>query len=146
MRSRSFVAGLATLLVAFGPNGLSAQQPESNVNVTVSYTGKGTVSDANQIWVFLFKTPDVNASSQPLDVRALGKNGSTAQFTAVGSEPVYVYVLYDEKGGYDGRLGPPPAGTPIGMYSLDKKTAAPVKAAKGTQLKITFGDSVRWAP
>jgi hypothetical protein len=69
------------------------------------------------------------------------KNGGTATFSGL-SDPVYVFVVYDEKGDYDGQSGPPPPGTPVAMYS--GPTGEPIAVKAGTKLKMTFDDSNRW--
>lgn len=119
-------------------------QGQGDVAVTVTYKGAGTVSASNRIWVFLFDHPVVTMQSQPVDARTITTNGGTAPFTTSGSGPLYVYVLFDERGDYDGSAGPPPIGTPMGLYSVDRKTAAPVKVEKGVTLNITFSDAFRW--
>jgi hypothetical protein len=59
-----------------------------------------------------------------------------------GTGPVYVFVALDSHGGYDATSGLPPAGSPIGNYTTDGKTAAAVKVTPVTNVKVTFGDSV----
>ena len=124
--------------------GGQAASQTGDLTVTVSYTGKAPVNETNQIWVFLFATPTVDQNSRPIDARALAKNGGSVHFKTGGAGPLYVWVTYDEKGGYSSTAGPPPPGTPIGRYSIDKKTAAPVAIKPGTKIKIAFGDAMRW--
>ena len=114
-----------------------------DVNVTVTYKGKGPVDDTHEIWVFLFDTPTVDAQSQPVMTATVKKSGGTATFKNVTQDTVYVRMAYDEKGTYDGLTGPPPPGTPIGMYSIDGKTAAPIKPGRAAKVKVTFDDSRR---
>lgn len=114
-----------------------------DVSVTVTYKGKGPVDDTHEIWVFLFDTPTVDASSQPVMTTTVKKSGATATFKNVTQDTVYVRMAYDDKGTYDGNAGPPPPGTPVGMYSTDGKTAAPVKPGPAAKVKVTFDDSRR---
>ena len=112
------------------------------INVTVQYTGKSQVTEKTPIWVYLFNTPNANAQTAPISVKKLTKNGSAVQFEYGGTAPVYVFVALDTAGGYDARSGPPRVGSPIGNYTTDGKTAAPVKMAAVANVKITFNDSV----
>ncbi len=116
------------------------------INVTIQYTGKSRVTEKTPIWVYLFNTPNANAQTPPLTVKRLAKNGGAVQFEYGGSAPVYVFVSLDAKGGYDPNTGPPEAGSPIGNYSTDGKTATAVKISPSTNITITFNDSVVFKP
>jgi hypothetical protein len=113
-----------------------------DVAVTVTYKGKGTVDEKHEIWVFLFPSAEI-AGARPLATEVVKKNGGTATFTNVSQSPVYIRTVYDEKGDYDGFSGPPPPGTPIGQFSKDAKTIAPVTPGPGAKVKVTFTDAVR---
>jgi hypothetical protein len=56
---------------------------------------------------------------------------------------VYVVLVYNEKGDYDGRSGPPPAGTPLSTYG---KAGKPVAVTPGAGVKVShaFDDARRW--
>jgi hypothetical protein len=113
-----------------------------DVAVTVTYKGKGTVDETHEIWVFLFPSAEI-AGARPLATEVVKKNGGTATFANVTQSPVYIRTVYDEKGDYDGFSGPPPPGTPIGQFSKDAKTIAPVTPGPGAKVKVTFTDAVR---
>ena len=116
----------------------------TDVAVTVSYTGKGVVDAAHNIIVFLFSTPTVGPSSQPLGApQIVTKNGQTVTFNNITTKPVYIFAIYNEKGTYDGASGPPPAGTPIGMYGT-AKGATPVTPGMKTPVKLTFTGATKW--
>jgi hypothetical protein len=125
---------------------LQARQAAPDVIVTVQYTGKATVSEQTPIWVFLFNTPQPGEGTPPIAAKTLAKNGGTVEFPYGGNEQIYVFVVFDAKGNYDGNTGPPPAGTPIGSYSSDGKGPTPVKVTQSTKLKIVFDDSVVYKP
>jgi hypothetical protein len=56
---------------------------------------------------------------------------------------VYVFAVYDQTGGYDGRSGPPPRGVPKAIYTRTARGApAPVKG--GQAISFTFTDAERW--
>ena len=114
-----------------------------DVTVTASYKGQGTVDPKHAILVFLFDHPTPTASSEPLALQVITKNGDTATFKDVAAETVYVTVVYDEKSNYDGRSGPPPAGTPIGSYTKAGKPV-PIKPGADAKVTVAFDDSRRW--
>jgi hypothetical protein len=111
--------------------------------VTASYKGKGTVDAKHAILVFLFDHATPTAASEPLAMQVITKNGDTATFKDVAADSVYVTVVYDEKSDYDGRSGPPPAGTPIGSYTKAGKSV-PVKPGPDAKVTVAFDDSRRW--
>ena len=114
-----------------------------DVSVTVTYTGKGKVDEAHEILVFLFDHPTPAAGSEPLGMQVTTKSGGTVTFKGVARDPVYITLVYDEAGNYDGQGGPPPAGAPIGSYMKNGK-AIPVKPGADAKVKVSFDDSVRW--
>ena len=115
-----------------------------DVTATVTYSGKGKVDDTHEIWVFLFETPKIDASSQPIAVESITKSGGTATFKGIMPERVYMAVTYDEKGDYDGKG--PPFGLPTRMYSKDGKTNDPITPGPKGHVKLTFDDSSRLEP
>ena len=114
-----------------------------DVTVTATYKGKGPVDEKHAILVFLFDHPSPTASSVPLSLQTIVKNGGTVTFKGVAESTVYVTLVYDEKSDYDGRSGPPPAGTPIGSYAKAGKPV-PVTPGPGAKVVVTFDDSRRW--
>jgi hypothetical protein len=120
------------------------QNKGNDVSVTVSYTGKGPVDTTHEIWVFLFDTAAIGQGVRPLAVQTIKKSGETTTFKNVTQDPVYVAAVYDEKGNYDGNTAPPPSGTPIAYYNVEKKpVASPVKTAGGAKIKVSFSDALR---
>jgi hypothetical protein len=118
----------------------------TDVSVTISYTGKGPVDPGHAILVFLFADPNIGPGSQPLGPPQLAtKNGATVTFKNVSAKQVYVAAIYNEKGNYDGQSGPPPAGTPMGIYRKDAKSA-PIAVTPGakTAVKMSFSDATRF--
>jgi hypothetical protein len=111
------------------------------VKVTIDYKGKGTVDGSHRVWVWLFDTPDIGPGAMPIAQMAVEKNGDVAVFD-VSNEKVWIAVAYDEKGMMGGD-GPPPSGTPIGIYSMG--TGAPEAVTAGAQgaVVVTFDDSLR---
>jgi hypothetical protein len=118
----------------------------NDVSVTVSYTGKGPVDAKHPIILFLFTDPNPGNTSQPLGPpQTATKNGATVTFKNVTAKQVYVTAVYVEKGDYTGVGGPPPAGTPIGMYRKDAKSPpTPVTPGPKTHVKMTFNDARRF--
>lgn len=146
------VAGSTATLQAQGrqatppPPAPAAAAATKDVTVTVTYTGKGTVDAGHQILVFLFSDPNVGPTSRPLGPpQMVQKNGATVTFKEVAATPVYVFAVYDDKGGYNGQSGPPAAGTPIGFYTkVAKQPPTAVTPGPKTAVKMTFNDTKRW--
>jgi hypothetical protein len=153
---RTHLLGLAAILVlgpstsAYAQARQSAPPPAAaaakNVTVTVTYTGKGAVDAKHNVLVFLFDNPNIGPDSRPLGgPQVMQKNGSTVTFKDVSTPSVYIVAVYDELGGYDGVSGPPPAGTPIGMYSNDPKSpGVPVTPGPKAVVKMSFNDAKRF--
>jgi hypothetical protein len=122
----------------------AAAPAATEVGVTVTYKGKGPVDAGHRIILFAFGDPNVTSASRPIGAAQFAsKNGETLTFKNVTS-PIYVFVVYDEKGTYDGVSGPPPAGVPATIYRKAPK-AAPIAVAPGSPvIKFTFDDSERW--
>ena len=141
---RIVLLGVLVVLVAMAtmPGPVAELDAAGDVAVTVTYKGKGTVDQTHEIWVFLFPSPEI-AGARPIATEVVRKNGGTATFANITESPVYIRTVYDEKGDYDGFSGPPPPGAPIGQYSKDAKTIAPVTPGPGAKIKMTFTDAVR---
>jgi hypothetical protein len=115
----------------------------TDVAMTVTYTGKGVVDATHNILVFLFSDPNVGPNSQPLGPpQIVQKNGGAITFNNVTTKPVYAFAIYNEKGTYDGRSGPPPAGTPVGFYGAATPTA--ITPGMKTPIKFTFTGAKKW--
>ena len=114
-----------------------------DVSATITYTGKGTVDADHQIVVFLFAEPTVGPQSRPLGPpQIVTKNGQTITFKDAPGSAVYILAIYGGK--YDGRNGPPPAGTPIGFYSKDGKAPTAVTPGTKTPVKLTFNEAKKF--
>lgn len=118
------------------PLGLQA----TDISVTASYTAKAPVDEKHRIFIFLFDHPTPTAGSEPLRMQAISKNGATATFPGITTNPVYVTLVYDEKANYEGTSAPPP-GAPIGAYL---KNGKPVPVKPGDKVTVSFDASVRW--
>lgn len=115
----------------------------SELPVTVTYTGKGTIDASHRVIVFLFADGDITSASRPLDRLYVTKSGETVTFKNV-TTPVYVFALLDTTGGYDGVSAPPPAGVPSATYRKPPK-GPPTAVKAGAPIKFTFDDSERWS-
>ena len=114
-----------------------------DIPVTVMYTGKGTVDADHQIVVFLFNEATVGPQSHPIgSPQYVTKNGQTVTFKDVPENAVYILGIYGGK--YDGRGGPPPAGTPIGFYSKDGKAPTAVTPGAKVPVKLTFDEAKKF--
>lgn len=139
---------VASLHAQTKPPAATAPKPAAiaatDVAVTVNYTGKGAVDAGHSILVFLFSDPKIGPNSEPLGPpQIVQKNGQTVTFNGITTKQVYIFAIYNEKGTYDGRSGPPPAGTPVGMYGTAKGPTAVTPGMK-TPIKLTFTGATKW--
>jgi hypothetical protein len=119
----------------------AASEEEGALEVTVTYKGKGDVSAAHEISIFLFTDPNITEASEPVGVGTVEANGGHATFK--GLPPVvYIAVVYDEAGTYE-RQGPPTPGTPVFIHGMAAGAAEAVKPGKGAKVSVTFDDSTR---
>jgi len=125
----------------------AAQAAQSDLSVTVTYTGKGKVDAQHNLQVFLFSDPNfMTGNIQPLALKMTDKSGGVVTFKGVMPKTVYICAIYNETGNYDGRSGPPPAGTPIGIYRKPPTATAPTSVTPGPDVKVnlTFNDAKRY--
>jgi hypothetical protein len=122
----------------------AAATKSTDIPVTVTYKGKGTVDAAHKIIVWAFADLNITSSSRPITQVFVTKNNETVTFKDIGTAPVYLFAVHDEKGGYDGISGPPPHGLPSAHYRKTPK-GAPTPVTAGTAVKFVFDDSVRWS-
>jgi len=120
-----------------------AKPAATDVAVTLTYKGKGTVDAQHQLIAWLFTDTNITPDSRPVATESTAKNGDTITFKNAPSGPLYLFVVYDEKGGYDGRSGPPPAGVPKALYAKTAK-GAPTPVKPGEAVRVTFTDAERW--
>jgi hypothetical protein len=114
---------------------------ERTLEVSVTYTGKGEVSKAHEVSIFLFTDPNINESSMPVAVGTVEENGG--HFTFADLPPVvYIAVVYDDTGTYEHEAAPPP-GTPVSIHGMASGAAEAVKSGKGAKVAVTFDDSNR---
>jgi len=119
----------------------SASPEDSALEVTVTYTGKGEVSAAHEISIFLFTDPNITENSEPVGVATVETNGGHATFKAL-PPVVYIAVTYDETGTYE-RQGPPLPGSPVSIHGMAAGAPEGVKSGKGAKVSVTFDDSNR---
>jgi uncharacterized protein (DUF2141 family) len=140
------VGALAIILSAPLLAGQDTPAETGNLAVTVKYTGAGTVDKDHRIWVWLFDNPNTDtwADTQPLAVGMLTENATAYKFTGLPKQ-IYFAMAYDDKGGYDGTTGAPPAGTPISVYGMSSSGAAvAVDTGDADQaVETSFDDTMR---
>ncbi|RPI24093.1 MAG: hypothetical protein EHM61_18080 [Acidobacteria bacterium] len=151
------VVGLALAVPVFGQE-TQAQQPkadqaqpnaqpqEGTLKLTVKYAGsEGTVDQTHKIWVFVFDTPEFSSGQvMPLRYESIAENGGTFTFTFT-IPAVYLAVAFDKQGGYE-MSGPPPSGTPLGIYMTgETQGPSPIKIESGktTEIQMQFDDSIK---
>jgi hypothetical protein len=144
----ALIAAVAVLFTAtVTPQALQASPPVEHmsagtVKITVTYKGKGPVDTSHKLWVWLFDTPNIGPGAMPIDQIALDKNGTDAVFENVAGDKVYVAVAFDEKGAMMGD-GPPPTGTPIGIFTGPDGMPNGVTPGGKDPVALTFDDTIR---
>jgi hypothetical protein len=118
-----------------------AAADERALDVTVTYSGKGTVSAKNEISIFLFTDPNITEASMPVAVGVVEENGGHFLFKDL-PPVVYVAVVYDDTGTYNRDTAPPP-GTPVMLYGMTAGAPEAVKTGKDAKVNVTFDDSNR---
>jgi hypothetical protein len=143
MKRFALTLAVATAIAAGTIGDVRAAEPQgSPVKITVKYTGKGDVDKSHRIWIWLFDTPNIGPGSMPLAELSIEKNGDTATFEGVSGEKVWVAAAYDLSGSMVGQ-GPPPSGTPVGMFSSAAGAPEPVIVGGKTPVTLTFDDSFK---
>ena len=122
----------------------AAKPAATDLAVTITYKGKGTVDANHQLIVWLFTDANITSNSRPVATLSTAKNGDTVVFKDVPAAPVYIFAAFDSKGGYDGRSSAPPAGIPTALYSKGPKGPATAVKAGGPAVKLTLDDSQHW--
>jgi len=119
-----------------------AKVTAGTVKVTVNYKGKGTVDGSHRVWVWLFDTPDIQPGAMPIAQMFVDKNGAVATFDGVTAKQVWVVCAFDEQGAMDGN-GPPPSGTPVGIFMGPEGMPKSVIPGDTASAVVTFDDSFR---
>lgn len=129
---------LSTVLAAAA----SARVAAGSVKVTLNYKGKGTVDGSHRVWVWLFASPDISPGSMPIAELTVDKNGGVATFEGISAERVWIVAAFDEQGVMSGQ-GPPPSGTPVGIYLGSDGIPKGVAPGDAATAVLTFDDSQR---
>ena len=118
----------------------------SSLEVRLNYTGPGTVDAKHQIFVVLWDSPDfISGGAMPIEILPVSMKDGKVTFTGVKANPAYFSAAYDPTGQWDGKSGPPPSGSALGLYSKEAGKPEPVKpdAAKTVSVELVFDDSIK---
>jgi len=141
LRKSLVVLAAAVALSAIAPPRAAAQET-GQLKVTVEYKGPGTVDKSHQIFVWVFDTPDISGSTEPISADVITTSGGTASFSGL-PKTVYLAAAFNEKGDYDGTQGPPPTGTPVTIYGGMGTAKAVESGGAEAAVTVTFDDSTR---
>jgi hypothetical protein len=125
----------------------NAPTQDSTLVVRVTYAGEGQVNPSHKLYVAVWDTPDFikdDSKLQPLDSKAVTSKTSTVQFTGLKKNPVFVSLVYDPAGTYDGNSRPP-AGASLGLYSHEQGIPSPIQPKPGqtTSVAARLDDSTK---
>jgi uncharacterized protein (DUF2141 family) len=140
----ALAAALVAAAIVLGASAhvTAAQQVAGELKVTIDYKGAGTVDKTHQVFVWVFDTPDISASSTPIASDVVTANGASVSFSGL-PKTVYLAAAFNEKGDYDGTQGPPPSGTPITIYGSPGPATGVTTGGPEAVVTVTFDDSVR---
>ena len=139
----------ALLLMTLSTGAYAGQDGKSSGNarvlkMPVHYAGAGTVDEKHKIYVFVFNSTDfMQGDGQPVASSTTTSKEETATFSDLTDSPVYVAVVYDPNGAYDGQ-SQPPSGSSTAIYSKTTPgTPEPIviDSGKTVELAITFDDT-----
>jgi hypothetical protein len=118
----------------------------AEIKVQLHYSGSSTVDKKHKVFVALWDSPAFATSHViPLAVESVSSKDGVATFSDVKINPAYVSAAFDPTGEWDGKSGPPPEGSILGMYSKTPGEPAPVTVSPGkaATVDLSFDDSVR---
>ncbi len=138
---------LLGLLFAVPRQAISQDQSKgSTLQVRVNYTGTGTVDEKHKIYVVLWDSMAfVDGEAMPVELEPSSSKNGTVTFSDVKKSPAYVSAAYDPNGQWDGKSGPPPDGSSLGLYSKTPGKPEPIDIAPGktATIELSFDDSVK---
>ena len=159
----------AVLLSVLLFRALAATQPDlraatshRTLKVRLSYTGAGIVDENHRIYVLLFDSNPLTASSlvdstaeaaPPATTTGVShilrrfstsRNNETITFDYLASSAVYAAAFIDKNGCYDGH-SEPVSGAPMGLYKKAPGQVEPIRLRNGKSVKIvlTFDDTTK---
>ena len=113
----------------------------STLEVTVRYTGAGEVGKHHGLVAIVLDRADFrDPATRILGMRYLTTNGSSVSFADLTVERVFVFAIYDEKGGFTG-VGAPLG--PLGFVAGGDGAPAPVSVREEPRVTLTFDDARR---
>ena len=142
---------LASLALAVMQNTtlVSARQTESTaqqghtLKLSVHYTGSGPVDQTHKVYVFLFNSTDfMDGEGHPIATTTASSKEETVSFPKLTDSPVYVAVVYDPTGVYEGH-SQPPSGSSTALYEKSPNVPEPITIdpAKPTEISLSFDDT-----
>ena len=139
--------GLASMAAMAQPPKPPEKPAESRtLKAKINYTGAGTVDANHKIFMFVFDSPSfMQGTAIPIASGSTAAKDGTAAVSKLSVSPVYISVCFDAKGGYDGVSGPPPSGSPLGVYWKTPPTPEPVQIDPGktVEVEVAFDDSFK---
>jgi hypothetical protein len=161
-RDAALLASTLFRVLAVTQLGVCAATTHSALKVRLNYTGAGIVDENHKIYVLLFDTNPLAASSlvdstseMTPPVAAAGvshilrrfsasRKDGTITFDFLRSPAVYAAAFVDRNGSYDGH-SEPVSGAPMGLYRKAPDKIQPIRLKSGKSVKIilAFDDSTK---
>lgn len=146
--NKYLTAIFGVLLLALCSGARAAQDGKASSNartlkMNVHYTGAGTVDEKHKVYVFVFNSTEfMQGNGQPVAANTITSKQETVTFSDLTDSPVYVAVVYDPNGAYDGQ-SQPPSGASTAIYSKTPGTPEPIviDSGKTVEASIAFDDT-----
>ena len=130
------------LMVNLACTSIVAQGPSTRtLEVKMTFTGEGNVSNSNAIHIYLFDKPEIDSGAIPISWASATENGQNVSIGGLTATTVYLVAAY---GDYDPTMGPPPRETPVSFYLPGDPYPKAIELDKEkTEIDFTFDDSIR---
>jgi len=164
MRGRNAVLLASTMFWVLAAMQLSARPTTTHrtLKVKLNYTGSRSVDENHRIYVLLFDSNPIAASSlidstseatpppaasgvsHILRRCSASRKNDTVTFDYLSSSPVYAAAFIDQNGTYDGHSEPIP-GASMGLYKKAPNQIEPIRLKDGKRVKVVlaFDDSTK---
>jgi hypothetical protein len=164
MNGRNAVLPATAMFCVLAAMQLSASPTTTHrtLRVKLNYTGARSVDENHRIYVLLFDSNPITASSlvdstseaapppaasgvsHILRRCSASRRNDTVTFDYLSSSPVYAAAFIDQNGTYDGHSEPIP-GAPMGLYKKAPNQIEPItlKERKRVKVVLAFDDSTR---
>lgn len=113
------------------------------LRVKLTYSGTGEVGESAPIHLYLFDSPEFTSGAVlPIAIESSTQNGTVIEVNGLMDKEVYAVAAY---GDFPAQSGPPPSGTPVGVYMpAGAMGIEPILMDKDSiEIDFQFNDAIR---